>query len=134
MNNPVKAIKRARDVMSKDLHFIDGMATIREAADMMRQFSVEALLVKKRHDDDVYGLVAIQDIIKEVVIPGKSPDQVNVFEIMTKPVISVPGYMDVRYVTKLLVMSNIRRAPVEENDEFIGMISLNSLIADVVFF
>jgi CBS domain-containing protein len=134
MSNPVKAIKRARDVMSKELHFIDGMATIREAAEMMRQFRVEALLVKKRHDDDVYGLIAIQDIIKEVVIPGKSPDQVNVFEIMTKPVISVPGYMDVRYVTKLLVMSNIRRAPVEENDEFIGMISLNSLIADVVFF
>jgi signal-transduction protein with cAMP-binding, CBS, and nucleotidyltransferase domain len=90
--------------------------------------------VKKRHDDDVYGLIAIQDIIKEVVIPGKSPDQVNVFEIMTKPVISVPGYMDVRYVTKLLVMSNIRRAPVEENGEFMGMISLNSLIADEVFF
>lgn len=120
--------------MSKELHFIDGMATIREAAVMMRQFRVEAILVKKRHDDDVYGLIAIQDIIKEVVIPGKSPDQVNVFEIMTKPVISVPGYMDVRYVTKLLVMSNIRRAPVEENGEFMGMISLNSLIADEVFF
>jgi len=55
---------------------------------------------------------------------------VNVYEIMTKPVITVPADMDIRYVARLIFRAGIRRAPVEEHGEIIGMISLSSLILD----
>jgi CBS domain-containing protein len=123
-------IVRARDVMHKGVSSIDGMATAREAASMMRKNQVSALLVEKRHPDDAWGIIASQDLIRGVLIPGRSSVDVNVYEIMTKPVITVPADMDIRYVARLIYRAGIRRAPVEENGELVGMISLSSLILD----
>jgi CBS domain-containing protein len=124
------SIVRARDVMQKKVVAIDGMATAREAAAKMRAEKVSCLLVKKRHDDDAWGIVVVQDFIKGVIIPGRAPAEVNVYEIMTKPVITVPADMDIRYVARLIYRAGIRRAPVEDGGELVGMISLSALILD----
>ena len=124
------SIIRARDVMRKGIVSIDGMATAKEAAAEMRSEKVFCLLVKKRHVDDAWGIVVVQDFIKGVIIAGRSPDAVHVYEIMTKPVITVPADMDIRYVARLIYRAGIRRAPVEDKGELIGMISLSSLILD----
>lgn len=123
-------IIRARDVMHKGLVAIDGMATAAEAAAMMRAEKVSCLLVKRRHADDAWGILVVQDFIKGVIIAGRAPSEVNVYEIMTKPVITVPSDMDIRYVARLLYRAGVRRAPVEEGGELVGMISLSSLILD----
>ncbi len=123
------SIIRARDVMQKIVS-IDGMATAREAAAKMRSEKVSCLLVEKRHEDDAWGILVYQDFIKGVIIPGRSPYEVNVYEIMTKPVITVPADMDIRYVARLIYRAGIRRAPVEDGGKLIGMIALSSLILD----
>ena len=124
------SIIRARDVMDKRIVSIDGMATAREAAAKMRSEKVLSLLVKKRHADDAWGIVVVQDFVKGVIISGRSPAEVNVYEIMTKPIITVPADMDIRYAARLIYRAGIRRAPVEDKGEIIGMISLSSLILD----
>jgi len=116
--------------MSRRVVDIDGMATAKEAAAKMRAEKVSSLLVSKRHPDDAWGIVVVQDFVREVIIPGRSPAEVNVYEIMTKPVITVPADMDIRYVARLIFRAGIRRAPVEHGGELIGMISLTSLILD----
>ncbi|MDH3349484.1 MAG: CBS domain-containing protein [Desulfobulbaceae bacterium] len=123
-------IVRARDVMHKGIVSIDGMATAREAAAKMRSEKVSSLLVNKRNADDAWGILVVQDLIKGVIIPGRSPAEANVFEIMTKPIITVPADMDIRYVARLIYQANIRRAPVEDGGNLVGMISLSSLILD----
>ena len=128
------AIIRARDVMSKGIISIDGMATAKEAAARMRLEKVFCLLVEKRQIDDAWGILVVQDFIKGVIIPGRSPDEVHVYEIMTKPIITVPAEMDIRYVARLISRAGIRRAPVEDGRELIGMISLSSLILENEFF
>lgn len=121
---------KAKDVVKEGVVTIDGMATAKEAAALMRAEKTRYLLVQKRHDDDAWGMVVIQDFIKGVLVAGRSPGEVNLYEIMTKPVITVPADMDIRYVARLLFRAGIRRAPVEENGELIGMISLSSLILE----
>ena len=130
MESESVSIVRARDVMKKGIVSIDGMATARDAAAKMRAEKVASLLVNKRHPDDAWGIVVIQDLIKGVIMAGRSPVEVNVYEIMTKPIITVPADMDIRYVARLIYRAGIRRAPVEECGELIGMISLSSLILD----
>jgi signal-transduction protein with cAMP-binding, CBS, and nucleotidyltransferase domain len=132
--NPTKPIKRAKDVMISKIFYIDGIATAAEAAQMMRKNNAEALIVNKRHEDDVFGIVVIQDLVTGVILKDLEPTEVNVYEVMSKPIISVPAEMDIRYVARLLIKTGIRRAPVEENGQFIGMISLNSLILDNMLF
>jgi len=128
------SIIRARDVMHKGIISIDGMATAKEAAANMRAEKVSSLLVKKRHADDAWGILVVQDFIKGVIIPGRSSEEVHVYEVMTKPIITVPADMDIRYVARLIYRAGIRRASVEEGGELIGMISLSALILDNNFF
>lgn len=123
-------IVRTRDIMHKGVVYIDGMATAKEATATMRDAHVSALVVKKRHPDDAWSIIAVQDLIREVLIPGRLPKEINVYEIMTKPVITVPADMDIRYVARLLYHAGIRRAPVEDQGELVGMVSTSSLILD----
>lgn len=117
-------------MMHEEIVFIDGMATANEAAATMRAARVRCLLVQKRHVDDAWGIVAVQDFIKGVIMAGRSPSEVHIYEIMTKPVITVPADMDIRYVARLIYQAGIRRAPVFDGEELIGVISLSSLILD----
>ena len=129
----IRSFQSAKEVMKK-IVFVDGMATAKEAVELMRKEKVEVLIIKKRHLQDAYGIVMVHDFIKGVIIPDKTSEEVNVFEIMTKPAISVPANMDVLYVAMLLMNVGLRMAPVEENGEYIGMVSLSDLILDNMLF
>jgi len=125
--NTKRSFQSAKEVMTKKVVLIDGMATAKEAVEIMRSEKVESMIVKKRYPQDACGIVNVHDFIKGVIIPDKTSDEVNVFEIMTKPTVSIPADMDIRYVSNLMVNVGIRMAPVEENGEYIGMVSLSDL-------
>ena len=55
------SVIRARDVMTKGIVSVDGMATAKDAAAKMRSEQVASLLVNKRHADDAWGILVIQD-------------------------------------------------------------------------
>lgn len=129
-----RGFQGAKDVMRKKVVLIDGMATAEEAVKIMREQKVGALIVKKRHPQDAYGIVVVNDFINGVIIPDKTSKEVNVFEIMSKPVISVPADMEVRYVASLMMKVGLRIAPVEEKGEYIGMVSLSDLILGNLLF
>lgn len=129
-----RSFQSAKEVMTKSVVFVDGMATAKEAVELMRKEHALALIVKKRYPQDAYGIITIHDLIKGVIIPDKTSEEVNVFEIMSKPIISVPADMDVQYVARLLTKIDLRLAPVEENGEFIGMVSLSDLILENLLF
>lgn len=126
---PVKTpIIQVKDIMTRNVVTIDGMATVREAVAKMRSENVTALLVDKRHANDAWGIVTIPDLVGKVISPGHSPDDTNVYEIMTKPVITVPPDMDIRYVARLLHRIGVRKAPVEDRGELVGVISMTDLV------
>jgi CBS domain-containing protein len=119
---------RARDIMNPVIHYIDGMATVAEAAQKMRQENTTSLIVQKRGVDDAWGIVVSQDIIRGVLIEGKRADIVNVYEIMAKPIVTAPSDMDIRYVARLMNRVGVRRMPVEECGELVGLITQADLI------
>lgn len=120
--------KSARDIMSDRLVLIEGLDTVQEAIDKMKIENVDVLIVNKRNQEDAFGIITAKDIIKKVYVNDLNPDEVNVYEIMSKPVISVPASLNIRYIPRLLLRANIQVAPVEENGEYIGMISFSNLL------
>ncbi len=123
-------IVRVQDVMQCEVLSIDGMATAKEAAELMRTSGVSELLVSKRSDDDAWGIVTINDLVRDVIVPDRDAESVYVYEIMTKPIITVPAQMDIRYAVRLIHRIGIHRAPVENMNEIVGMVTLSSLILD----
>jgi signal-transduction protein with cAMP-binding, CBS, and nucleotidyltransferase domain len=117
-----------REVMTKSPLVIDGLASVAQAAAMMREKGVSSLVVDKRDDRDEYGILAIHDIASEVVAHNRAADRVNVYEIMSKPVISVDVDMNVKYAVRLLTRFNLTRALVLESGHVAGIVTLRDLV------
>lgn len=119
---------RVRDVMAATYIIVDGLITVHEGITLARKSEVKALVVKKRDEDDEYGIVLMNDIAKKVLAKNRSPQRTNLYEIMTKPALSVDPNMNVKYCARLFERFGISRAPVIENDEVIGMVSYNNIV------
>jgi CBS domain-containing protein len=124
---------RVKDVMKTDFGTIDGIATVADALKKMKALKTAVLIVNKRNENDEYGMVTSGDIARHVLAKDRAPDRVNVYEIMSKPVISVHPDMDIRYCSRLFANYNLVRAPVLENNKVIGMVSPNSLVLDGLY-
>ena len=109
-----KKIVRVRQVMQTTFQVVDGRTTVGDALRAMKPAGATALIVQKRHDDDEYGIVLLSDIAKKVIARDKSIERVNVYEVMSKPVISVSPEMDIRYCARLFERFGLSVAPVIE--------------------
>jgi len=123
-----REIVRVRDVMRPEIDIVDGMTTIFDALTQMQSIKNKMLIVDKRHDDDEYGVVRMSDIAHHVLARDKSPDRVNVYEVMIKPAITVDASMDIRYCARLMERLKLSRAPVMENGRLVGVISLTRMV------
>jgi predicted transcriptional regulator len=120
--------KTAKEIASDKIVYIDGLATIKEAVRQMKSNNVEALIIKKRNEQDANGIIVLSDIIKGVVVLDKTLEEVSVYELMKKPVISIPASMNERYVPRFLSNIGLSAAPVEDNGVYFGMVSLKQII------
>ena len=125
--NSIKLV-RVREVMKTEFDRIDGIITVAQALRKMQYPDVQALIVNKRHIDDEFGMLLLADIASQVLAKDRSPERVNVYEIMAKPVIAVSPKMDIRYCARLFDHFNILRAPVVENDEVIGIVGFTDIV------
>lgn len=120
---------QVKDVMTtNNYQFADGMMTVSEGIALAKQHNVTALIINKRNAQDEYGLVMLADIAKEVLAKDRSPDRVNLYEIMAKPLMSVLPEMDVRYCARLFERFSIHLAPVIEDKEIIGMVDYTNMV------
>ena len=120
---------RVADIMSVDVHSVDGLATVAEAMTVMRRHSISSLVVSRRNADDEFGLLDVSDIASQVVAAGQAPERVHVYEVMAKPVLTLPSDMLARYATRLLVRLDLSRAVVVDHDRnLLGMATLRDLV------
>jgi len=123
-----KIIIRVRDVMKSDVDIMDGMRTVTEALKAMKYPDTRTIIVDKRHPDDEFGVVMFRDLAKRVLARNLSPDRVNIYEVMSKPVLSVSPEMDIRYCTRLFDRFGLSRAPVLEQQKIIGLVSYTDIV------
>ena len=118
---------KASDIMTRDVVTIRGSATVAEAVKLMKENRLRALMVEPRYDADPYGMVTETDIIYKVAAFGHDPNQMRVYEIMTKPCIVINPDLGVEYVARLFAQAKIRRAPVIQGG-LIGVVSISDIL------
>lgn len=123
-----RKVIRVRDAMKTKFDLVDGMMTVQDVLDKMKHVDTKCVIIDKRHDDDEYGILMISDIAKEVLAKNRAPERVNVYEVMSKPVITVDGDMDIRYCARLFDKFGLSRAPVLENGKVIGIVSFTDMV------
>ncbi len=123
---------RVREVMKPDIDIVQGMMTVKEALATMKHIETKALIVDKRHDDDEYGVVMLSDIAKYVLATDRAPERVNVYEVMSKPVICIDPEMDIRYCARRFEKFGLSRAPVVEHRKVIGIVSFTDMVLNAM--
>ncbi len=124
-----KIITRVTDVMTHGVFTIEPTATVREAVALMIEKHTSSVVVERRDADDEFGIVTVTDIAAEVLGKNLSPDRVNVYEVMSKPLVSVAAEMNVVYAVRLLSRINLTRALVVDHQRNpLGIVTLRDMV------
>ncbi len=120
--------KRVQDIMMRDFKKIEGITKVSDALAMMKLEKISAVLIQPRSDTDVYGILTIKDIARKVIGQRRKLHETHVYEIMSKPVLSIPPNMPLPYAARHLTNFNVSYAMVLENNTVIGMVSLHGVV------
>ncbi len=117
------------DIMRKDVHVIDPLATIRDALHEMRKHGVSSLVIERRDERDELGLIVVADIAREVIARNRSLDRVDVYEVMVKPVVTLDAGMDAKFASRLLSGLGLSRGLVVDHDRnLVGIVTLRDMV------
>jgi predicted transcriptional regulator len=119
---------RVKDVMTDNYHLVDGLMMTDQALAKMKETGAVVLIVDKRNENDEYGIVLLSDIAREVLAVSRAPERVNIYEIMSKPVVSVDPDMDIRYCARLFNKLGFSYAPVIKQGKLLGIVGYADML------
>ena len=119
---------RVKDVMTDNYHLVDGLMMTDQALAKMKETGAVVLIVDKRNENDEFGIVLLSDIAREVLAVSRAPERVNIYEIMSKPVVSVDPNMDIRYCARLFNKLGFSYAPVIEQGKLLGIVGYADML------
>ena len=118
------------EVMTRGVDPIDPDATVQEAATIMAELDVGAVLVGT--EDAITGILTDRDIILRVVVDGRNPADVVVRDVMSASVYACTADDIVESVLAQMRDRQIRRMPVyDENQKPVGIVTLGDLAKSV---
>ena len=121
---------KAADVMRKGVETISSSATVADALRKMQQLKVSSLIVDRRNKSDAYGILTKADIVTKVIEAGpkrKNLSNVKVFQIMSKPLVTVSSGLAIKYCTRVMKKSGVSRVPVFDGKQIVGILSMTDI-------
>ncbi|MCH8157728.1 MAG: CBS domain-containing protein [Nitrospinae bacterium] len=122
--------KIVRDVMMPNFTKVEGVTEVIDALQMMKDRGINAVLIEPRNESDVFGIVTLKDIARKVIAHNRKFHEVHMYEIMSKPVLSVSSDMPLPYAARHLTNFNVSYAMVYDNNQVIGLVSLNGIVTE----
>lgn len=119
---------QVRDAMRKLALRVAPGATLREAAALMDEAAVGALVVVD--DDRVVGIVTDRDLVVRAIARGLSPD-VRVDAVMSTTPVCIDEEADLHDAVLLFGRHPFRRLPVVRGSVPVGMITVDDLLVDL---
>lgn len=122
---------KVRDIMTKNVAYIDPSKTVVDAAKMMQQHNVGSIPVCDQNG--LLGIVTDRDIVVRNIAQGGNPQNTSIKDVMTAKVTAANPEMDVDAVTRLMADQQVRRMPVVENNKLVGIVALGDMAVDQRF-
>ena len=118
---------KVRDVMTPGPIGVDYYRSIGDAARIMRDWSIGAVLVV--NDQALYGLVTDRDLVVRAVAESKGPDE-PVGPLSSRDLIAVHADDDTAVAVRLMREHAVRRLPVIADGVPVGVVSFGDLALD----
>ncbi len=114
-----------KEAMKTNIAQVDQERSVLDAAKLMKKRNIGNVLVVEKKQP--IGILTESDILKKVVAESKNAKDIKVKEVMSTPVIVIDPYVSLEEAMKTMGKCNVRRLPVIENNELIGIITLKDI-------
>jgi CBS domain-containing protein len=115
---------RIRDVMTESVVTATPETSVREVAETMRERNVGSVVLVE--NGQPVGCVTDRDLAVSVLADGRDPSD-RACDHASAPVVTAAPDMDITEAAELMVEHGIRRLPVLEGGELIGIVTLDDL-------
>lgn len=110
-----------KDAMTVNVATVTPSNTVAEAAEIMTEEGIGSLVIVR--ENKPIGIITERDLLEKVVSSDIKPSEIKVNEIMSKPLITVTPKTDILDAIRKMVKNNVRRLPVVEKDEIVGILT-----------
>ena len=125
LKDVVEGVIQVQDRMTKDVVTGKSSISILEAAKIMEEKDISSILITEGRNP--IGIVTERDLVRKVIIKGIDPDA-SVENIMTAGLITAKKDMEVTSAATLMIEKGIRRLPVVEDGELLGIITATDIL------
>ncbi len=113
------------DIAIKEVKCISPNATLHDVATAMRDYGVGVIPVCE--GDKLIGLITDRDIVITCLAMGNDGNTCKASDFMTKNPRSVMPDMDLEEAARIMANEQVRRLPVTEGNNLVGMLSLGDI-------
>lgn len=118
--------QQLRNIMSSNVFTVNETQAVQEAAALMSEHNIGAIPVVN-NTGQMVGIITDRDITLRSTAQSEAT-QTPVSQVMTaQQVVQGTPEMDVNQAAQLMANQQIRRLPVVENDQVVGMVALGDL-------
>lgn len=117
-----------KEIMTTDVKTIRPEDNIKRLAEMMVKNKIGSLVVVEG-SGEVVGIATERDIIEDIILLGKSPEEVKVRDVMTKDIITVNPDNSLEEAAEVMVEHKIKKLPVIDKGRLVGIVTATDLIA-----
>ena len=116
---------KVKDVMDKNVFFLDAELTVEDAVGKMLKKKVWSLIIEKSGRPE--GVVTERDIIQKCLGKGLSPAKTPVGSIASAPIMTVGPDATIRDAMDIMTAKDVRRLFVVDKGKIVGRITQTDL-------
>jgi CBS domain-containing protein len=117
-----------KDVMTKSVASVNAEDTVERAAQLMQEYNVGSIPVCK--GEKVIGIITDRDITLRCVAQGVNSKNLSVRDVMTSNPVTGSPTMDIHDAARIMSERQIRRLPIVDNNNLVGMVALGDLAVE----
>ncbi len=122
-------MQQLRNIMTTNVLTVNESQSVQEAAALMSEYNIGSIPVVN-NSGQMVGIITDRDITLRSTAQGENA-QTPVSQVMTaQQIVQGTPDMDVQQAAQLMAQQQIRRLPVIENGQLVGMIALGDLAVD----
>jgi CBS domain-containing protein len=110
-----------KNIMSENVYHINVPGNRSNAMELMRKKNVSGLPVVKHGTKKLVGILTRSDLVK-------NPDEEQIALIMTRDIKTASPDEDIKDVAAMMLKYDIRRVPVVDNGELVGLVTASDII------
>ncbi len=115
-----------RDVMSRNIKTARPDSKLIEIIQKMVKFNIGSIIIMKR--DMPAGIITERDVLKSLIETNRNLEITEAKDIMSGPLITIEEYADVESASRLMLKNNIKKLPVVNDGNLIGIITTSDIV------